>query len=168
MSFSVVPSEVVGDAGDFCSVIPSVRGPRPPLESEITAVVFPCHLRGTLSHLAHAGGAIPAVPSFRFLGRDSDQVSECYQGFLAAVAAGWVCSQGIECNSIWGHRWSQNTGSQWWQATPLSGLRVNCCGLSLPLVDSVRGTTSHLAPMPLAHTRGAWRPAALTRKPSLP
>ena len=47
MSFSVVPSEVVGAASDFCSGIPSVARPWPHLESEITAVVCPCHLQVT-------------------------------------------------------------------------------------------------------------------------
>ena len=44
MSFCVLPSEVVGAASDFCSSIPGGSGPCPPLESEITVVVFPCHL----------------------------------------------------------------------------------------------------------------------------
>ena len=45
MSFSVVPSKVVGAASDFCSGVPSGGGPRPSLESEIIAVVCPCHLQ---------------------------------------------------------------------------------------------------------------------------
>ena len=45
MSFSVVPSEVVGAASDFCSGIPSGSRPRPPLESGITATVCPRHLQ---------------------------------------------------------------------------------------------------------------------------
>ena len=45
MSFSMVPSEVVGAARDFCSGIPSDSGPCPPLESEITVAVCPCHLQ---------------------------------------------------------------------------------------------------------------------------
>ena len=35
------------------------------------------HARRTLSHLAHSGGAAPAAPSCRVLGRDSDQGSGC-------------------------------------------------------------------------------------------
>ena len=45
MSFSVVPSEVVGAASDFCSGIPSGGGPCPPLESGVTVVVCSCHLQ---------------------------------------------------------------------------------------------------------------------------
>ena len=59
------------------------------------------HTRRTLFHLAHAGGAAPAAPSCRVLGRDSDQVSGCYPECLAVAAAGQVCSQGSENNSIW-------------------------------------------------------------------
>ena len=44
VSFSVVPSET---ASDFCSGIPTGGGPRPPLESEITAVFCLCHLQTT-------------------------------------------------------------------------------------------------------------------------
>ena len=47
MSFSVVPSEVVGTASDFFSGIPSGGGPWPPLESGITVAVCPCHLQST-------------------------------------------------------------------------------------------------------------------------
>ena len=44
VSFFVVPSEVVGAASDFCSGISSDSGPCSPLESEITAAVYPHHL----------------------------------------------------------------------------------------------------------------------------
>ena len=104
MSFSVVPSEVVGAASDFCSGIPSGGGPRPPLESGITVAVcppLPADPRCLLSHLAHAGGASPAAPSCKVLGRDSDQVSGGHPECLAVAAVGWVCSQGNESNSIW-------------------------------------------------------------------
>ena len=47
VSFSVVPSEVVGAASDFCSGISTGSGSHPPLESEITAVISPCHLQTT-------------------------------------------------------------------------------------------------------------------------
>ena len=77
MSFSVVPSEVVGAASGSCSGIPSGGRPRPPPESEITAMVCPCHLRTTQeapSGLDHAGGAAPASPSCRVLGRESSSI----------------------------------------------------------------------------------------------
>ena len=38
MSFSVVPSDVVGAASDFCSGIPSGGEPHPSLESEINCL----------------------------------------------------------------------------------------------------------------------------------
>ena len=104
MSFSVVPSEVVGAARDFCSDIPGGGGPCPPLESGITAEVcspLPADHSRTLSHLAHAGGAVPAAPSCRVLGRNSDQVSGCHPQHLAVAAAGWVCSQGSRSNRVW-------------------------------------------------------------------
>ena len=59
------------------------------------------HTRSTLSHLAHAGGAAPVAPSCRVLGMDSDEVSGGHPEHLAVVAAGWVCSQGSESNSVW-------------------------------------------------------------------
>ena len=62
--------EMNGAASDFCSGIPSGSGPLPPLESEMPAD----HAKGTLSHLAHAGGATPAAPSCRVFGRNSDKV----------------------------------------------------------------------------------------------
>ena len=66
MSISVVPSEVVGAASDFCSGIPSGGGPCPPLESGITGSLplLPAdYARRTMSHSAHAGGAAPVAPS---------------------------------------------------------------------------------------------------------
>ena len=45
MSFSVVPSEVVGAASDFYSGIPSGGGPHLPLELGITVMVYPYHLQ---------------------------------------------------------------------------------------------------------------------------
>ena len=57
--------------------------------------------RSTLSHLAHAGGAASAAPSFRVLGRDSDQVSGHCPDCLAVAPAGCVCSQGSKSNSVW-------------------------------------------------------------------
>ena len=105
MSSSVVPSEVVGVEGGSYSGISSSSGPFPPLESEITAVICPCHLRNhsrsTLSCLAHAGGAALAAPSCRVLGRDSDKASGCCPECLAMTAAGWVCSQGGESRNVW-------------------------------------------------------------------
>ena len=99
------------------------------------------HVRSTLFHLAHTGGAAQAVPSCRFLGRDSDQVSEHHPEHLAVVAAGWVYSQASENNNWWCSvavptfffcfgqplgdwvlRWSPGTGTQWWQAMAPSGL----------------------------------------------
>ena len=59
------------------------------------------HIRSTLSYLAHAGGAVPVVPSCRVLGMYSDQVSKGHPEHLSVAAAGWVCSQGSESNSIW-------------------------------------------------------------------
>ena len=47
MSFSVLPSEVVGAASDFCSNISIGSAPFPPLESGITVVVCPHHLQTT-------------------------------------------------------------------------------------------------------------------------
>ena len=41
---SVVPSDVVGASSGACSGTPSGSRPHPPLDSEITAVVFPYHL----------------------------------------------------------------------------------------------------------------------------
>ena len=38
------------------------------------------HARSTLSHLAQAGGAAPAAPSCRILGRDSDQGKHTLNG----------------------------------------------------------------------------------------
>ena len=58
------------------------------------------HTKSTLSGLAYAGGAAPAAPSCRVLGRDSDQVSGRCPECLAVAAAGRVCSQGSESNSI--------------------------------------------------------------------
>ena len=56
MSFSVVSSEVVGAANDFCSSILRGSGPRPPLESEITVVVCPHHLQAMQEapHVTHS------------------------------------------------------------------------------------------------------------------
>ena len=45
VSFSVVPSEVVRGASDFCSGIPSGSGPCPPLESEMSVVICPHSLQ---------------------------------------------------------------------------------------------------------------------------
>ena len=59
------------------------------------------HTRNTLSHLAQEESAALAAPSCRVLGRDSGQVSGPIPECLAVAAAGWVCSQGIESNSIW-------------------------------------------------------------------
>ena len=59
------------------------------------------HARGTLSHLAHTGCAVPAASSCRVLGRDSGQVSRCHPEHLAVAAAGQVCSQGSKSNSVW-------------------------------------------------------------------
>ena len=76
VSSSVVPSEVIGAASGAGSVTPSGGRSRPPLESEVTGGLPPPpidHGRSTLSHLAHAGGAAPAVPSYRVLGSDSVQ-----------------------------------------------------------------------------------------------
>ena len=97
MSFSAVPSEMVGAASDFCSGIPSGGGPCPPLESGITSD----HARSTLSHLAQVGSATLAASSCRVLGRDSDQVSGCHPVCLTEAAAGWVCSQRSESSSVW-------------------------------------------------------------------
>ena len=58
------------------------------------------HARSTFSHLDHAGGAAPAVPSCMVLGRDSDQMSGPHPERLAVAVAGWVCSQGSESNSV--------------------------------------------------------------------
>ena len=99
MSFSVVPSEVVGAAGDYCSGIPCCGRPLPPLESVITLVV--CHTGSPLPHLDHTRGAAPAAPSFMVLGKGSDQVSGCQPELLAVAGAGPVCSQGSENNSVW-------------------------------------------------------------------
>ena len=57
--------------------------------------------RNTLSHLAHAGGGIPAASSYTVLERDSDQVSRHHPERLAVEAAGRVCSQESESNSVW-------------------------------------------------------------------
>ena len=90
-SFMVL-SKMAEAASGSCSEIPSGGGPHPPLESEITASGLPPpstdHTRSTLSHLAHAGGAEPTAPSYRVLGRDSDQISECCLECLAVAAAG--------------------------------------------------------------------------------
>ena len=59
------------------------------------------HSRSTLSHLAHAGGATPAAPSCRVLGRDSNQTFGCPPDCLAVAAAGRVCSQGAKSNNVW-------------------------------------------------------------------
>ena len=97
--------EVNGVASDFCSGISNGSGPCPPLESGITAAGLPLppagHARSTPSHLAHTGGAAPVAPSCRVLGRDSDQVSGCHPVCLTEAAAGWVCSQRSESNSVW-------------------------------------------------------------------
>ena len=45
MSSSVLPSEVIVTASDSCSGTSSGSGPFPPLESEITAVACPRHLK---------------------------------------------------------------------------------------------------------------------------
>ena len=47
MPSSLVPSEVVGAASGNCPQTPSGGRPCPPLVSEITAVVCPCHLQTT-------------------------------------------------------------------------------------------------------------------------
>ena len=68
-------SEIKGNCGSF---------PLPPAD----------HARGTLSHLANAGGAAPAAPSCRVLGRDSDEVSGHHAEHLVMAAAGQMFSQG--------------------------------------------------------------------------
>ena len=55
--------------------------------------------KSTLSHLAHAGGAAPAAPRCRVLGRDSDQVSGSCPEHLGVATAGCVSSQGSESNN---------------------------------------------------------------------
>ena len=57
--------------------------------------------RSTPSHINHARGAVPAAPSCRILGRDSDQASLSCPEHLAVAAAGWVCSQGDESSKEW-------------------------------------------------------------------
>ena len=104
VSFCVVPSEVVGSASDFCSGIPSGGGPHPPgiRDNCGSLPLSPVdHGRSTLSHLAHIGCAAPAAPNCRVLGKDSDQMSGHHPEYLAVAAAGWLCSQGSESNSIW-------------------------------------------------------------------
>ena len=59
------------------------------------------HTRSTLSHLAHIGGAVPAAPSCRVLGRDSDQASWCCPECWAVAAVGQVCSQVSKSNNRW-------------------------------------------------------------------
>ena len=74
---SVVPSEVIGATSVACSWTPSGGRPCPSLASEITSgLPLPpaVHARGTLSHIAHAGGAVIAAPSCRVLGSDSEHV----------------------------------------------------------------------------------------------
>ena len=57
------------------------------------------HVRSTPSHLAHAGGAVPAAASCRVLESGSDQVCGHCLECLAVAAAGWVCSLGSENNN---------------------------------------------------------------------
>ena len=59
------------------------------------------HARSTPSPLSHTGGATPAAPSCRVLGRDSDQASGHCPDFWAVADAGQVCSQGSESNDMW-------------------------------------------------------------------
>ena len=58
------------------------------------------HTRSTLFCLSPTGGAAPAAPSCRVLGRDSDQVSGCCLEYLAVATAEQVCAQGRESNSV--------------------------------------------------------------------
>ena len=105
MSFSVVPSEVVGAASDFCSGIPSGGGPHPPLEPLILQWFAPATSslprKNPPSHLAHVGGATPTAPSCRVFRRGSDQESGRHPEHFGVAAAGWVCSQWHERNNVW-------------------------------------------------------------------
>ena len=80
--WATIPSGVRGNCGGL---------PLPPAD----------HVRSTLSHLAHRGGAAPAAPSCRILGRVSDQVSVWCPEHLAVAAAGRLCSQRSENNNMW-------------------------------------------------------------------
>ena len=80
------PLVVTSGVRDNCSGLPL-----PPVD----------HARSTLSHLAPIGGAVPAAPSCRFLGRDSDQATRHCPEHLAVAAAGRVYSQGSESNNRW-------------------------------------------------------------------
>ena len=136
------------------------------------------------SHLAHAGGAAPAAPSCRVLGRDSDQVTGCCPECLAVAAAGQVCSQGSESNSVWclaavslfflfcqPLRWL-GLQVEPTQRHPVVASHTSLWPLRWPL-GSVPGTCRsckrhHVALSPLAHTRGAWPPVACTRSTQSP
>ena len=138
-------------------------GPHLPLESELRwfapTTCRPCKKHP--SRLAHKGGAAPAAPSCRVLGKDSDQTSGNHLECLAAADASQVCSQDSESNTIWclvavpfflptpevtgATGGPQSQAPSGGKAMPPSGFQDDYCRASLLPVDHVRGTTSHLA-----------------------
>ena len=136
--------------------------------------------------LAPKGGAAPAAPSCRFLGRDNDQATGHCPENLAVEAAGWVCSQGSEskqhmvlsCSALLFLVTPEVTG-----ATGGTHSQVPSGGKPhLPLASSRQLPRSvpaayrsckrhHIVlspPLSLTHTRGAQIPAAYIRSARSP
>ena len=90
---SMVPSEVIWVASGAYSLTPVQAMATSGFKDNCSGLPLPPvdHARRTWFHLAHAGGAVQAAPSFRVLGRYSDQVCRCCSESLAVAAAGWVC-----------------------------------------------------------------------------
>ena len=157
MPCSVVPFEAIGAASGACSLTPSGGGSRPPLGSEITAVV--CrppvdHMRSTPSCLAPTEGAAKPAPGCRVLGRDSDQASGHCPERLAVIAADQVCSQESESNN----RWCSVTVPSCVLASEVTGATTSACSGTpngsgpRPLLES-EITGSDLPPPPVDHAR---------------
>ena len=114
------------------------------------------HARSSTSYLTHIGGAAPAAPSCRVLGRENDQAFGCHSECLAVATAGRVCSQGNVINNVW---WSvavtlifADPWGDWGHSEAPSGGRP--C------------KRHHVALSPLlpsAHTRNSQPPLAYTR-----
>ena len=86
MSFSVVPSEVGLQVNSVQVSLVAVG------HAHLWNPATCRPARSSLSHLAHAGGAVPAAPSCRVLGRAAEH--------LAVAVGGCVCFQGGRSNNI--------------------------------------------------------------------
>ena len=138
VSFSVMLSEVIGAASDFCSDIASGIGPCSPLESGITMVVGSCHLQfqssGCHRHLVHGGlasgfwprGALPEMASLGQAGRWLPVAGEAWSRAGQQVASrAW--------SSLYCGGWQEASGSRgWgWRAAPGTLHPLRACGVSM-------------------------------------